>query len=87
MKLITTIDLDGEATKIEVEFTYLPGYPGCTSGPPERCHEYEDEDVEIHGISVTDTKRVLDINNLSVDTALKIVEASIKLAKEKVSEC
>ena len=43
----TTNTWIGDGGPVRVTFNFSPGDPGCYSGPPEKCYEATDDEVEI----------------------------------------
>ena len=54
---------------LAVEFTYTPGVPGNTSGPPETCYPAEPPELELYSVRVLkvfradDPEKSLDISD------------------------
>lgn len=55
----TWIGLGDDALDATVTFDYYPGDLGQTSGPPERCREPTDDEIEITSVLVDGEERTL----------------------------
>ena len=47
-----TLEVSYEEQTLRLTYTYTPGDPGQTSGPPERCYSPEPEELEISKIEL-----------------------------------
>ena len=74
-----------ETLEVTVKASYIPGYPGKLSGPPEHCYPEEPAEVEllsIHG----DEGFVLDPSELSDSERKRLEQAVIDWVEAQVDE-
>jgi hypothetical protein len=57
----TVVELDGKEVEVTAEYSYSPGSPGKTYGPPENCYPPEGAEAEVEIVYLTDDKTKTDI--------------------------
>jgi hypothetical protein len=80
----TTVELaDGNEVDVTVEYSYAPGSPGKTYGPPEDCYPPEGAEVEVLKVYLSDDKTEADISgSLSKETIEYLSERCVSEGEE-----
>lgn len=85
-ELTTTIELkDGSEVDVVVEYSYEPGSPGKTYGPPEDCYPAEGESAEILCVTLDEKDqpfRVLKEEELADGVMEMLTERACEDARE-----
>lgn len=79
----TEVEVDGNPVEVTVVYSYSPGSPGKTYGPPENCYPPEGPDVDIESIFLTDDKTETDISEkLSKKQMESLIEQCCEAGEE-----
>lgn len=83
----TTVELEGNEVEVTVEYSYSPGTPGKTYGPPENCYPPEGPEVEILAVYLTDDKTETDLSSkLSKETNAQLEEQACVAGDEGMAD-
>ena len=83
----TVVELEGKEVEVTAEYTYSPGMPGKTSGPPENCYPDEPAECEVEVIYLTADKTKTDImSKLATEQIENVFEEACGRGASSLSE-
>lgn len=73
---------DGSEVDVAVEYSYQPGTPGKTYGPPEDCYPDEPEEVEILSVVFDEANRPVRVGDLAAGVMASLEERACEAARD-----